>query len=130
MKDFFSAKFLFEINRVLIEPIDKFFLGFGTAAVVIAIVFRVAQTLAPTPVDAKYRSKFFKLFLTIGLLEIVWYGARLQFVRFFGSHFVAILILLIGLVWFGRIAYGMAKNYKREKADFDKEQLRLKYLPK
>ena len=40
------------------------------------------------------------------------------------------LMLVIGVLWFGWIAITMFRHYGREKTDWDKEQVKLKYLPK
>jgi hypothetical protein len=99
IKSFLTKSYLLDIDRVLIHKSDKA-LGFvGAALVVLGLVFKLAAMYAPSPVDAKYRSKFFALFFSIGLGEVIWYGFRSQYVTFFGSHLVAFLILLIGFVW-------------------------------
>jgi hypothetical protein len=84
---------------------------------------------APSPVDAKYRGKFFTLFFSIGLSEVIWYGFRVEYVTFFGSHLVAFLILLTGLIWFVVLVVKMIKNYSKEKQEWEKQQVRQKYLP-
>jgi hypothetical protein len=130
LKQYFTTKFLFEINRVIIERSDRTFLIIGILAVTLAIVFKLSSILAPTPVDKKYRNKFFNLFLTIGLGEVFWYGARTQNVKLFGTHFMALLLLLVGLVWLVMIFIKLIKSYGREKKEWEKEQVKLKYLPK
>lgn len=129
-KEFFTAKFLFQINRIQIEPADKFFLLAGVAALVVAIILKLAAKFSPSPVDTKYRNKLFNVFLFFALAEIIWYGARTQLVRFFGTHFAAILIIFIALVWLVINLWKMFKNYRSEKQAWEKEQVRLKYLPK
>ncbi|MCL5667281.1 MAG: hypothetical protein M1383_05945 [Patescibacteria group bacterium] len=130
LKNIFTTKFLFQINTVSLEKTDSLFLYIGAILTVLAIVFKLAEKFAPTPIDRKYRGKFFNLLLTIGLCELVWYGARLQNVRFFGTHFVALLVLLIGVAWLVSLVIKMAKNYGVEKDRWEKEQVREKYLPK
>jgi hypothetical protein len=130
MNQFFTTKYLFEINRVMLERSDKAFLVIGIALFVFAILFKLAAKLSPSPTDAKYRNKLFTLFLSIGLAEIIWFGARYELIRFFGSHFVALLILLIGFIWFVMLIVKAIKNYKSEKQTWEKEQVKMKYLPK
>ncbi len=130
LKQLFSAIFLFEINRVQIQPVDQFFLFCGLVALVFAVIFKLSAKYSPSPVDTKYRNRFFNVFLFIGISEIIWYGARVQLVKFFGTHFVALLILLLALFWIFKIIWDMFKNYRNEKNVWEKEQVRLKYLPK
>ncbi|MBI3232064.1 MAG: hypothetical protein HYZ51_03230 [Candidatus Doudnabacteria bacterium] len=129
LKDFFTPKFLFEINRIQIQPADKFFLMVGVAGLVIAVIFKLSAKFSPSPVDTKYRNKLFNVFLFLALGEIFWYGARVQLVRFFGAHFVAILIILIVFIWLILALWKMFRNYRGEKTAWEKEQVKLKYLP-
>ena len=130
LKNLLTEQYLFEINAFSLDRSDKIFFIMGAAFVVVAAVLKLAAVMSPSSIDFKYRQKFFRFFLTIGLAEVIWYGARIQHVRFFGSHFVAWLILLVGLVWFVGIAIVLFKNYSKEKNAWDKEQLKLKYLSK
>ncbi len=130
LKTIFTSQFLFQINRVQVEPIDKLFLFLGLVALIIAGILKLAQKFALSPIDAKLRGKLFGPFLFLGLAQIVWYGARVQLVRFFGSHFLAILLLLIFLVWLGALIFRGIKTYQTDKLQWEKEQVKIKYLPK
>ena len=129
-KKLINLDYLFTINRVMLTRSDKVFLTLGIIGVALAVVLKIAARLAPTPADKRIRNRFYNLFLTIGLLEIAWYGARYEYIKFFGSHFVALLFLLIGLVWLIFIIADMAKRYRIERTEWEKEQVKLKYLPK
>ena len=129
-KSLVSPQNLFQFNTAYVSPQEKlFFLG-GVVLILLSIVLKISSGLAPNPVDKKYRAKFYHLLLSIGLGEIFWYLCRYENVTFFGTHFVTFLILLIGLIWFFAILVGMFKNYKKEKVVWEKEQVRLRYLPR
>jgi hypothetical protein len=130
ISQFFSVKSLFEINRVMVEPADKALMFVGLVLVVLAILFKAATFYAPTPVDKKYRGRFFNLFAWIGISELIWYAARAQYVRFFGTRFVALFILLIGLCWLVPLVVKSFRHYSAEKDQWEKDQLKQKYLPK
>jgi hypothetical protein len=130
IKSIFTKKFLFDINPIMIENVDKLFGVVGALLIVLAAVLKVAAMFAPTPVDREYRNRLFAMFLTTGVLEIIWYGLRSQNVRVFGTHFMALLILLVGLVWFVLIVKDFVKKYRVQKETWEKEQVRMKYLPK
>jgi len=129
-KKLYSPDYLFTINRLNLDRSDRVLFSMGVIFVVLAIVFKLAALWSLNPIDKKYRQKFFSLFLTIGLLEIVWFGARYQNVRFFGSHFVALILLVIGFVWGIMLLIKIYKGYKPEIQIWEKEQVKLKYLPK
>ena len=129
LKAFFSYQNLFQFNTAYVDPKEKLFLFAGLILVLLGIVLKIAAVLALNPVDKKYRSKFYHLFLTIGLSEMVWYWLRSENIQFFGTHFVALLVALIGIIWFVVILAKTIKNYPEEKRNWEKEQVRQKYLP-
>jgi Ca2+/Na+ antiporter len=130
IQDFFTRQYLFDINSAFISPAQKLMLFGGAVLVLVAVALKIAARVAPTQVDSKYRSKFYNLFLTTGLLSLFWYLCRFENVMFFGSRFVAFSILLIGIIWLVAILVSMIKKYGMEKQTYEKEQVKLKYLPK
>jgi len=128
-KNLISVQYLFTIEAVLTRT-DKLFLLLGAIAVVLAVLMKIASATAQNPIDKKYREKPYRLLLTVGLWEIIWFGCRYENVRFFGTHFVALLGLLIALVWFVMIVVKMIRNYRGEKSAWEKEQVKLRYLPR
>jgi hypothetical protein len=130
LKPYFTNQYLFQINTAYVSVQEKLFFFAGIILVLVSVVLKISATLAPLPVDKKYRQKFYGVFLTIGICELVWYLCRYEDVAFFGSHFVAWLVILIGLVWLVTDIVLLLKNYKHEKLVWQKEQIKLKYLPK
>lgn len=130
IKDFFSYHNLFQFNTAYVSPQEKLFLIGGGVAILIAIVAKIAAVLAPSPVDKKFRSKIYRAFLFLGLSEVIWYFLRSQNVQFFGTLFMNLLLISIFLIWSGFIATSFFKNYKKEKVEWEKEQLKAKYLQK
>lgn len=130
IKSFLTPQYLFQINPAFISPQEKLFFLAGAILILLSIVLKISAVLAPNPVDGKYRRKFHHLFLSVGLGEVFWYLCRYENVMFFGTRFAAFLIVLIGFIWFVAIIAGMLKNYRKEKVGWEKEQVRLKYLPK
>ena len=129
-KKLISLDYLLHVNSVMLTRSDKLFFVIGAVFVIVAIVLKVAALSAPNPVDAIVRNKFYKMFLSIGLAEVVWFGARYENVKFFGSHLIALLILLVGLAWFVKLLISLLRNYRGDKTVWEKEQVKLKYLPK
>lgn len=128
-KKLLTPEYLFSIDRIQLHRSDKLFLTIGAALVVLGILCRVAAAYSAGPVDRKLRQRFAALFLTIGLSEVVWFAFRYQLVRFFGSHFVALVVLLAGTVWGAFILKYLAFGYRRERAEYERQQLKARYLP-
>ncbi len=129
LKNLLTTEYLFNVYSVLSRS-DKLFLLIGAVAIVFAVLFKIAAITAQSPADKQYRQNFFTLFLTLGIWEVVWFGCRYENARFFGSHFLALLGILIALVWFVMVVIKMFKNYGPQKQTWEKEQVKLKYLPK
>jgi uncharacterized membrane protein len=129
LKQYFTYQYLFQINTAYVSPREKLFFLAGVILVLLGIVLKISAVLAPNPVDGKYRQKFYYLFLSIGLAGVFWYLCRYENAMFFGTRFIASLIVLIGLIWFVAILVGIFRNYRKERVIWEKEQVRLKYLP-
>jgi hypothetical protein len=69
-----------------------------------------------------------KPFLFLGITELLWFGARYEYVSFFGSHFVAFLLIVIATVWLGMGLKWKFKVFPGLYAAWEKEELRQKYL--
>jgi Ca2+/Na+ antiporter len=130
IKQYLSYQYLFQTNTVFVSPQEKLFFLSGGILVLLAIVLKIAAVLSPNPVDQKFRNKFYRLFLTIGLAQIFWYLCRYENVLFFGTHFVALVIALIGVIWLVAILVSIFRFYRPAKEVWEKEQVKLKYLPK
>ena len=129
IKKLFTYNYQFTITTAVSRG-DKLYAVLGGILILLAVVVKIASILAPNPVDKKYRGMFYAPLLTTGLWEVVWYGLRYEYINFFGSHFVAWLGLLIGLVWFAFVAIKTIHHYGMERTTWQKDQVRLKYLPK
>lgn len=129
LKQFFTTQYLFNVNSAFISPKEKLFFLVGAILVLLGVVLKISSVLSPNPIDKKYRQKFYLLFLTVGLLELFWYLCRYENVRFFNTHFVAWIYILIGIIWFVVILVKAFRNYSREKMLWEKDQVKLKYLP-
>jgi len=130
LKPYFTQQYLFQINSAYISPQEKLFMFAGAILVLLAIVFKIASNLALNPVDKLIRQKFYRLFFSICISELLWYLCRYENAMFFGTHFVAWIIALIGIIWFLALILSIFRNYKKDKVVWDKEQLKLKYLTK
>jgi Ca2+/Na+ antiporter len=113
---------------VLLAKSDKVFFVLGGCLFVLGLGLRLFAWRAKNPINKKLFRRSAKLFDTIGILEVLWFGMRYENVRFFGTHFVALLCLLIGLVWLGFLVHYFFTAYPNEKRALEKQQLKEKYL--
>lgn len=123
-----SLDYLFTIDRLNLAPTDWWYMYIGIGLVVIAAALRIVERALKNPFDRQLARKLFVLCLFAGLAEIIWFGARYQNVRFFGTHFVALIILLATFVWGSilKIRYWMKRS--GQLSAWQKEQIKQKYL--
>lgn len=125
---FFSVQHQFKIDPVHINLSDKVLLIIALCLILIALGIRVASLWMKDRLFRNLILRYYHLTLTIGLLELVWYALRFEVVPFFGSHIVAYVILLIGVVWSGFIKWYWWKVYPVEREKIRKQQVKQKYL--
>jgi uncharacterized membrane protein SpoIIM required for sporulation len=129
LKNFATVDYWFSIDRIMLHRGDSVVLIAGFAGLALAALLYGAGRFAATPVDRRLRTRLATPLLTFGVLEVLWFAARYQLVRFFGSKSVAALILVACGAWFAVRLVRELKRYRADRAAYEKEQVKLKYLP-
>ena len=124
----FSKTYLIDIDPTLIHRSDKALLIFGAVLVMLGIIFRLTAMMSPHPYARNLWRRLSTWALTIGLVEALWFGFRYEQAQYLGSHLLAFLILLIGLIWLVPILKYWAKQYSSDVAQWEKDQIKQKYL--
>lgn len=123
-----TGDFWFGIDRVTLHVSDKIFLLAGLVLIIIGIIFLAFARFTTNQFLAKVAVRFTKIFITISLLEGLWFFFRTQYAQMLGTKFMAVLILLIGLVWlYWPIKY-LIVHYKVDMAEAARAASREKYL--
>ncbi len=126
--DFITTKFWFEVDRARIHPSEQAFLYIGIGLVVLGVLALVFARFTHNKFLARVAMWLAKIFLTIGILEGIWYLMRTQYAQLLGSKFVAALLLLWGIIWiYWPIRY-LLKNYQEDMVKAEREASREKYL--
>lgn len=124
----FSKDFWFGIDRTAIHTSDKVFLYIGSALVALAIIALIYARFSKNQFLGRVAVRLSKLFITIGLLEGLWYLLRIQYVSALGTRFVAALLLVWAVVWIYFPLKYLVKNYKFDMEKAQREMSREKYL--
>ncbi|OGE79736.1 MAG: hypothetical protein A2660_01605 [Candidatus Doudnabacteria bacterium RIFCSPHIGHO2_01_FULL_45_18] len=95
----------------------------------LAIAFRVAAFRSSHAVNRKLFSRFWNLMLTISLIGLLWFGMRYENTPIFAKRLWAGLTLAIGVIWLGFLIKYLLFNYGREKVDYEREQVKNRYIP-
>jgi hypothetical protein len=127
-KQIVSPDFFFKIDRVRLHRSDWAVLIVGALLLIAGIMASVYKRSRQVPYAKILIARLVRLYITIGILFVLWFAFRYEVVRWFGTRFAAVLILVYGLVWLGFIAADYFKNYRPNKELWEKEQLKNKYL--
>lgn len=126
--EFATSQFWFAIDRSMIHLSDRIFLLIAIVLLVLGIFFFLFAWFSKNQFLSRVAGRVSKIFITIALLEGLWYALRYQLVQVFGTKAAAVLILVVGLVWlYWPIKY-LIKNYKVDMAEAQRAASREKYL--
>ena len=98
-KQLLSRTYLLDIDVAKLHPTDYGLFYLGVGLTVIGVAARLAAWFAPHDFSRQFRTRLSNWALTIGLLEVLWFGMRYQNTRALGSHLAAFIVLVIALIW-------------------------------
>lgn len=124
----FNVSYIFDFSNMILTVGDRMYMIVGFLMVVLGSVFQVIGLYSKNPVS---RLMWYRLASPLGvggILEVFWYVARYENINLFGSHFVAWGIGIVVLVWiFFPIRYLLGR-YNKERVNWEKQQIKLKYI--
>lgn len=123
-----TSQFWFAIDRSMLHNSDKLILLLGGLLFIIGIAIFIYSKAVNNQFLSLVARRISKIFVTIGILEILWFGLRYQLVQVFGTHTAAALILSAGIIWmYWPIKY-LVTHYKEDMERAQREANREKYL--
>ena len=129
-KQLITQEFWFGIDRVGLHLTDRVILIGGAAIVVSGIVVLIIRFIKGDHLLKPALAKMTSVLLTIGLLEMLWFLLRAQYVNALGTRFTAVGILLVGLLWLIQPIRYLFFQYPAEYAEWEKQKSKEKYLQK
>lgn len=127
-KYIFTKEFLFYVNPVRLETVDRVFLVLSLFALVMAVAAWIWTRLDGHLIRKNLVTRLGYLSLAFGLLGVLWFGFRFENIAWFGTHFAFILLLVLALVWKARIGKYWFFHYRKDAILWEHEQLKNKYL--
>lgn len=124
----FSKEFWFGIDRFGLHLTDRIILIGGAVLVLAGVVMLIVKFISNNHLLKPYFAKITSVLLTIGLLEMLWFLLRTQYVNALGTRFTAAGILLVGLLWLIQPLRYLLFQYKIDYELFQKQQQKEKYL--
>lgn len=109
---------------------DRFFGYFFAGLTVAGLILWVLAWYGKHPVVKKILNRVKNLFITIGVIGLIWFGFRYENTPIFAKRMWPGILGIIGLIWFGFVARYLIFDFAKEKREHDAELLKSKYLPK
>ena len=129
-KRLFDYYFWFAQPPTILDQADKY-LGYVFAGLLLlAVAFILLKKFSDNPINRVLFQKFWHLTLSTAITGLLWLGIRYENTQIFGRRYWAGLTLLAGIVWLLFILKYLIFDYRRQKNEYDKEQIKNKYLPK
>lgn len=121
--------YLFGPNPPDLSRSDLIFFWVSLVFIVAAIISKIMVfRTAPGSPKRMLRSRVFHLFLTIGILVLLWVGARFENIPWLSVHIVVLSLFLIGLVWLVYIGRYYIREFKTKERQWREDQIKQKYL--
>ncbi len=126
--EFATTQFWFAIDRSMLHLSDRLFLLAAVVLLVLGLIVLAYGRFINNQFLSRVAYRVAKIFISVAVLEGLWYFLRTQYVQVFGTKFAAALVLLAGLVWlYWPIKY-LITNYKVDMAEAQRAASREKYL--
>lgn len=111
-----------------ISRTDKLFFVLSVLLLVLAVIMTVVFRGKKNSLKKNLQKRWRALFATIGVLGLIWSFLRYEYIVGMSSHVVVIVIYFLALIWaLAILKYYMGK-YKKQLAEYEKEQQLKKYL--
>jgi hypothetical protein len=121
--------FWFAQPSTILNSYDKV-VGYVFAGLVVlaVLIWIFRRLLIKHPVVKKLINREANAIFWTGLLGVIWFGFRYEAVPIFSKRLWAGLIIIMGLIWLGFIKWYWLKRFKREKQEYDYNQVKNKYI--
>ena len=125
---FITTRYWFGIERGVLYLTDKIILGAGAALVVIGVLVLLYKLLSKNVLVKPHLGRISSVFISVGLVEMLWYLLRTQYVNVLGTRTAALLVGLVGLYYLIKPIKYFFKQYRSDLAQFHQQQQKEKYL--
>lgn len=130
MNEFLSWSYWFILRPAPWQELSNIVLGLSIGLVVLFILFKIIiKVFRLKGVNARVLTKLAVMFLTLGLLSLVFWFFRLERVPFFSARFWWLALILLFLIWLVFIFIFWLKKKPEEREAQLKAVEFDKYLP-
>ena len=125
-----NARYLFGPNPDALTRSDYIFFWGTKALVTLSIIIKIMVLRQESGSPKKFFwNRLFHLFLTSGLLGLLWSGIRYENIPWLGAHIVILVWWLIAAIWLGFIIVYFFRGHRVKQKTWSEEKIKRKYLP-
>ena len=121
--------FWFSSPSYTLIPADKLFFWIFFVVTAVGLTAWVANWFIRDGLLQRVFSKITNFACTIGFSGLFWFFLRYENTPIFANRYWAALVFVAGLIWLGFVLKYVTFDFKKERANFTREQLKNKYLP-
>lgn len=108
---------------------DLIFFWISLIFLAVGIIAKILAARAETSSPQRFlRSRFFHLFLTMGILILSWVGLRFENIPWLSTHIVVLSLFLIWFIWLIFIGKYYVKEFRNKHRLFEEQKIKQKYL--
>ena len=128
-KEFITTNYWFSLDRVNPSHLtDKIILYAGAALLLLGVIILIVKLISSSKLTKPQLRRVSSVFITVGLLEMVWYVLRWQYVNALGSRTTAAVIAIIGFIFLLKPIRYFIFTYREDLSLLSKEEIKEKYL--
>lgn len=124
----FSPDYLFGYAYSGLTRSDKIYFAAGLILLALGIFSFIYKLASKNRHKREYMQRWVNMFLTIGILVVIWFGLRYELIQGLSARIVVLFIYLWGLVWAIFILRYHLKKYRPAMNEYIKDQQRKKYM--
>ncbi|GEM_PF-2122157 len=124
-----TMDYWFGFKRGALSYTFRIMVFLAVVSLLTAVVLKLKTRTTKSPVTKKLLSRYTQPLLTMGILFAIWIPSRYEELRFFGSHVVALILVLLLFVWLAPTVLYHIRKFALDKRMWEKESLKRKYLP-
>lgn len=126
-----DRRYLFGPNPFDFSRSDHIFFWLAVVLLILAAAAKIFSINIEAGSPKRYLlGRVFNFAITIGILSLLWAGARHENIPWLSRHIVVLAVFLIGFLWVGFIAKYFFGNFGFQQKTWQDEQLKHKYLSK
>ena len=107
---------------------EKLYFAISILLLILSAIIFIAKRMSKDKLFRVLARKWFNVVFWVGLIALVWSGFRYETIQYLSANVIVLLDFIVGVVWAACIVKYQLTTYRQLRVDFEKEQVKLKYM--